>query len=74
MGEISENDPGLRKIQVFHCSPRKEVTLVDRQTKFSDWKRAVKAIARIKPYAKQIKGLKAKLNEALRKDKKQSCS
>lgn len=64
VGEVIDNDPELRKAQVLNTKAKEDRTLLDRLTKFSDWKRAVKAIACLKHHAKQIKGLKPKINEA----------
>ena len=62
--EVKEYDPELRKVQVLNTKMKDERSLLDRLTKFSDWKRAVKAIARLKRHAKQIKGYKPKESEA----------
>ena len=64
VGEVKEDDPELRNVQVLNTKTKDERSLLDRLTKFSDWKRAVKAIARLKRHAKQIKGYKLKESEA----------
>lgn len=64
VGEVIDNDPELRKVQVLNTKTKEKRTLLDRLSKFSDWKRAVKAIACLKRHAKQIKGLKPKTSEA----------
>lgn len=64
VGEVMDNDPELRKAQVLNTKATEDRTLLDRLSKFSDWKRAVKAIARLKHHAKQIKGLKPKISDA----------
>ncbi|XP_067369271.1 uncharacterized protein [Channa argus] len=61
--EVSKDDPELRKVQVLNTSVKVDRTLLDRMTKFSDWNRAVKAIARLKCFAQQIKGLRPKPKE-----------
>ncbi|XP_062421503.1 uncharacterized protein LOC134132867 [Pungitius pungitius] len=61
--EVIDSDPELRKAQAFNTKAKEERTLLDRLTKFSDWKRAVKAIARLKHYAKQVKGLISKTSQ-----------
>lgn len=61
VGEVYDDDPELRKALVLNTKVRKERSLLDRLTKFSDWKRAVKAIALLKRHAKQIKGIKDKV-------------
>ncbi|XP_054607429.2 uncharacterized protein [Nothobranchius furzeri] len=62
VGEVSDTDPELQRAQVLITSARTNRTLVDRLTKFSDWKRVVKAIACLKRHAKQVKGLSPKLS------------
>ncbi|XP_040928808.1 uncharacterized protein LOC114866078 isoform X1 [Betta splendens] len=69
--EVSDNDPELRKVQVPKTSAKEDRTLLDRLTKFSDWKRAIKGIASLKRLAQQIKGLKSKLNEATNVEERQ---
>lgn len=64
VGENDDNDPELRKAQVLNTKAKEERTLLDHLSKFSDWKRTVKAIAHLKSFAKEIKGLKPKQNEA----------
>ncbi|XP_020556659.2 uncharacterized protein LOC110014220 [Oryzias latipes] len=60
VGEIDDSDPELRKVQVLNVKAEEQRTLLDRLTKFSDWKRAVKAIACLKKFANQINGAKPK--------------
>ena len=57
-------DLSVQVQQVLNTKMKDERSLLDRLTKFSDWKRAVKAIARLKRHAKQIKGYKLKESEA----------
>ncbi|XP_067305911.1 uncharacterized protein [Pseudorasbora parva] len=64
VGEVYDDDPELRKGLVLCTKVREKRTLLDRLTKFSDWKRAVKAIALLKRHAKQIKGTKDKVSGA----------
>lgn len=71
VGEVTDDDPELRKIQVHNTKAKEERTLLDRLSKFSNWKRAVKAIAYLKRYAKQIKGLKPKTSEATSVEERQ---
>lgn len=71
VGEVIDNDPELRKAQVLNTRAKEDRTLLDRLTKFSDWKRAVKAIARLKHRAKQIKRLKPKGSEATSVEERQ---
>lgn len=44
VGEVCDDDPELRKTLVLSTKVREERSLLDRLTKFSDWKRAVKAL------------------------------
>lgn len=45
--EVEEGDPELKRIQVFTTEAKEEISLSKRLQRFSDWKRAVKAIARL---------------------------
>lgn len=56
VGEVSVDDPELRKIQVLKTHTKEASPLLDRIQRFSDWNRAVKAIARLKRFAKESKG------------------
>ncbi|XP_045063901.1 uncharacterized protein LOC121541769 isoform X1 [Coregonus clupeaformis] len=71
VSEVIDNDPELRKAQVLNTKAKEDRTLLDRLIRFSDWKRAVKAIAHLKRHAKQIKGLKLKTNEATSVEERQ---
>lgn len=62
VGEVYDDDPELRKALVLNTKVREERSLLDRLTKFSDWTRAVKAIALLKRHAKQTKGIKDKVS------------
>ena len=64
VGEVSIDDPELWKAQVFKTQAKEESLLIDRIQRFSDWGRAVKAIARLKRFAKEIKGLQPKTCKA----------
>ncbi len=57
VGEVDEGDPELKKAQVLTTKVKEEMSLSDRLERFSDWKRAVKAIARLKRCARSVKGL-----------------
>lgn len=63
VGEVSDNDPELRTVHMLNTKTKERQNLLDRLTKFSDWKRAVKAIARLKRHARKIKGLKPGISE-----------
>lgn len=64
MGEVKTTDPELRKVHV-HAVKMKEVnSIANRFTKFSDWSRAVRAVARLKRFVREFKGLQQRTNEA----------
>lgn len=69
--EVSEDDPELQKAQVLNTRAKEERTLLDSLSKFSDWKRVVKAIACLKRHAKQSQGLKPKTSEATNVEERQ---
>ncbi|KAK6295455.1 hypothetical protein J4Q44_G00346810, partial [Coregonus suidteri] len=64
VGEIESSDPEVKKAQVHDTQAEEAKTILDRLHKFSDWARMVKAVARLKRCAKEIKGLKPKSCEA----------
>lgn len=64
MGEISSSDPELKKAHVHDTQAKEVRSLLDRLHRFSDWSRVVKAIARLKRHAKEIKGLNPRSCEA----------
>lgn len=64
VGELKEDDPEIKRAQVHTTEAKEERSLPDRLQKFSDWKRAVRAIARLKRLAKEVQGLKTRSNEA----------
>lgn len=64
LGKVYDDDPELKKTLVLNTKAREDRSLLDHLTKFSDWKRAVKAIALLKRHAKQIKGIKDKVSGA----------
>ena len=64
MGELDEDDPEIKRAQVHTTEANEEKSLSDRLQKFSDWKRAVRAIARLKRLAKEARGLQTRSNEA----------
>ncbi|XP_056603346.1 uncharacterized protein LOC130420207 isoform X2 [Triplophysa dalaica] len=61
--ELNEDDPEIKRAQVHTTEANEEKSLLDRLQKFSDWKRVVRAIARLKRLAKEVKGLKTRSNE-----------
>ncbi|XP_034069817.1 uncharacterized protein LOC117544663 [Gymnodraco acuticeps] len=64
VGEIVSSDPELKKAQVHDTQANEVKSLLDHLHKFSDWSRVVKAFARHKRLAKEIKGLKPRSCEA----------
>ncbi|KAM7380993.1 hypothetical protein PAMP_004254 [Pampus punctatissimus] len=64
VGEIETTDPELRKSYVQAVKTKEERSVVNRLTKFSDWSRAVKAVARLKRFVREFKGCQPRTNEA----------
>ncbi|XDV30427.1 hypothetical protein PO909_033352 [Leuciscus waleckii] len=64
VGEIRQDDPELRKVLVCNTKAKEDRSFLDRLQKFSDWSRAVKAVARLKRQVKEYKGVKQRTNEA----------
>ncbi|KAI5085315.1 hypothetical protein C0J45_23790, partial [Silurus meridionalis] len=62
--EVDKGDPELKGAQVLSTQVKKEKSLSDCLQRFSDWKRLVKAIARLKRCAKHAKGLIQNSNES----------
>ncbi|XP_078798259.1 uncharacterized protein LOC110014434 isoform X1 [Oryzias latipes] len=55
VGEISSSDPEVKKVQVLKTQAKEQRSLLDHIHKFSDWSRMIKAIARLKRLAKEVK-------------------
>ncbi|XP_054868653.1 uncharacterized protein LOC129349462 [Amphiprion ocellaris] len=56
--EVMPDDPELKTVHVLNTKVRQEKrTMLDCLAKFSDWKRAVKAIARLRKFVKDFKGV-----------------
>ncbi|KAK0145550.1 Ribosome-binding protein 1 [Merluccius polli] len=64
VGELDDGDPELKRAQVYTTKAKEERSLSDRQQRCSDWRRVVRAIARLKCRAKEAKGLKTRPNES----------
>ncbi|XP_076829473.1 uncharacterized protein LOC143475509 [Brachyhypopomus gauderio] len=64
VGESVDSDPELRKVTIHDTQATEERSLQDRLCKFSDWTRAVKAVARLKRWIKEIKHLQSRSGEA----------
>lgn len=72
MGELSDEDPEIKRAQVHTTKAKGERSLSDRLQKFSDLRRTVRAIARLKRLAKKVKGLKIRSNKVtMQKDAEQ---
>lgn len=63
VGEIKEDDPELCKA-VCNTKAKGDRSLLDRRLRFSDWSRAVKAVARLKRQVKEYKGVKQRTNKS----------
>ncbi|KAJ8375844.1 hypothetical protein SKAU_G00064240 [Synaphobranchus kaupii] len=62
VGEVETTDPELRKTHVHTVKVKEVNSLAKRLTKFSDWSRAVRAIARLKRCIREFKGLQRRTN------------
>ncbi|XP_057694568.1 uncharacterized protein LOC130917316 isoform X2 [Corythoichthys intestinalis] len=62
--EINTEDPELKVMHVFTVQAKEEKYVTERLQKFSDWTRAVKAIARLRRYVKSAKNSKVMSNES----------
>ncbi|XP_038152621.1 uncharacterized protein LOC119790925 [Cyprinodon tularosa] len=56
ISEVVSNDPELKAVHVLKTEVQEKRTILDRLNKFSDWRRAVKAIARLRKFVKDFKG------------------
>lgn len=73
--EVKPNDPELKTVHVFNTKVEERRTILDRLTKFSDWRKAVKAIARLQKFVKDFKGLtQTKGENTSVEDKRRNCS
>ncbi len=64
VGEIEITDPELRKSHVHTIKTKEVNVMVNRLTKFSDWSRVVRAVARLKRFVREFKGVQPRTNEA----------
>ncbi len=62
--EVDKGDPELKRAQALAIKVKEDMFLSDRLERFSDWKRAVKAIAGQKRCARSVKALVERFNEA----------
>lgn len=63
MGEIEDTDPELRKGDTHTVQSKEANPLLEHLEKFSEWSRAVKAIARLKRFIKEFKGVQQRTNK-----------
>ncbi len=64
VGEVEITDPELRKSHVHTVKTKEANSMVSHLAKFSDWSRAVRAIARLKRFVREFKRLQPRTNEA----------
>ncbi|XP_054868580.1 uncharacterized protein LOC129349422 [Amphiprion ocellaris] len=69
--EISIEDPELKVTQVFTVQAKEQKSISERLEKFSDWTRAVKAIARLRRRVKYVKNSKEMSNESTTLEERQ---
>lgn len=63
VGQIEQTDPELRRCHVHTVQSTEANPVLERLKKFSDWSRAVKAIARLKRFIKEFKGIQERTNK-----------
>jgi len=64
VGEVETNNPELCKVHVHTVKTMEENSMVNRFSKFSDWSRKVRAVARLKRFAGESKGFRPRTIEA----------
>ncbi|KAL4009472.1 hypothetical protein ACER0C_003324 [Sarotherodon galilaeus] len=64
VGEVEATDPELRRVHVHAVKAKEQNPMVNRLTKFSDWSRVVRAIARLKRFVREFKGFQSRTNES----------
>ncbi|CAI5657210.1 unnamed protein product [Oreochromis niloticus] len=64
VGEVEATDPELQRAHVHAVKAREQTPMVNRLTKFSDWSRVVRAIARLKRFVREFKGFQSRTNES----------
>ena len=64
VGEVEVTDPELRKTHVHTVRTTEVHSMVNHFIKFSDWSRAVRAVARLQRFVREFKGLQSRTNEA----------
>ncbi|XP_028323938.1 uncharacterized protein LOC114476536 [Gouania willdenowi] len=74
VGEIEEMDPELRKCHTHTMQSKEANPVLERLKKFSNWSRAVKAIARLKGFIKEYKGIQQRTkSQILKRERMQKC-
>lgn len=63
VGEVQSTDIELHKTIVHTLKTKEVTTMMNQLTKFSDWSRVVRAIARLKRFVREFKGLQPRTNE-----------
>ncbi|XP_034052757.1 uncharacterized protein LOC117533237 [Gymnodraco acuticeps] len=61
---VETDDPELRKVHVHTVKTKEENSLLNRFSKFSDWSRTVRAVARLKRFVRESRRLQPRTNEA----------
>ncbi|XP_032364376.1 uncharacterized protein LOC116678740, partial [Etheostoma spectabile] len=64
VGEVEATDPELRKTHVHTVRTEEVKSIANHFNKFSDWSRAVRAVARLQRFVREFKGLQSRTNEA----------
>ncbi|KAL4008603.1 hypothetical protein ACER0C_002455 [Sarotherodon galilaeus] len=63
VGEVEEMDPEVRKGYTHTVHSKEANPVLERLKKFSSWSRAIKAIARLRRFIKEYKGVQQRTNE-----------
>lgn len=64
VGEIEITVPEIWKAHICTVKTKEVSSMVNHFTKFSDWSRAVRAVARLKRFIREFKGVQLRTNEA----------
>ena len=64
VGEVETTDPELRKAHVHRVKTSELNSVVNHLRKFSDWSRAVRAVARLKRFIREYKKIQPRTSEA----------
>lgn len=63
VGEVETTDPEFRKAHAYAVKTERLSSLVSHFPKFSDWSKVVRAIARLKRFIREFKGLRLRTTE-----------